>query len=216
MSISSFEKKRNLSHLNKWAILLIILACSVDLKAQPDGIKIAQPRVFGWTFNKNLYQAELTAKNHVITGMMLIKKTGDTYRAVFMSEIGLKYFDIEIGPTETADYTVHYMMEMLNRKSLNTFFETTLRMLTLNFGDVKKEVSFPTEEVGNTMQVIKTQYGKFSFDYQVNSGYISTMAHKRFLKNKLSIKASNYGHLAPAIIIVDQNKIQLKLKQVEN
>lgn len=216
MSISNFKKKGSLSHLNKWAILLIILACSIVTKAQPDGIKIAQARVFGWTFTKNLYQAELTAMTHVISGMMLIKKTGDTYRAVFMSEIGLKYFDIEIGSTETGDYRVHYIMEMLNRKALNSFFETTLRMLTLNFGDVKKEYIFPCEEPGNTTQVIKTQHGKFSFDYQVNSGYISSMIHKRFLKKKLSIEASNYSHLAPATIKVEQKKIQFNLKQVEN
>lgn len=216
MSILNFEKKETLSHLNRWTILLILLVISTGLKAQPDGIKIAQPRVFGWTFKKNLYQAELTAANHVVSGMMLIKKTDDTYRAVFMSEIGLKYFDIEIGQMETGDYTVHYMMEMLNRKALNAFFETTLRMLTLTFGDIKKEDSFTCDGSGNTVQMTKTQHGKFRFDYQPNNGYISTMTHKQFLKKKLSIEATNYGYLAPSIIKIDQKKIKLLLKQIEN
>lgn len=216
MKILNSTRSKSQGHLYRWAFLLIVFVTSISLNAQPDGIKIAQPRVFGNSFKKNLYQAELTVMKHVVSGMIFVKKTDKTYRAVFMSEIGLKYFDIEIGQTGEGDYTIHYMMEMLNLKAILEFVETAFRMLTLTFGDIKKEDSFSYDGSGNTVHSMKTHHGKFRFDYQPNSGYISYMIHKRLLKKKLTIELSNYGYLAPATINIDQKKIQLILKQIEN
>ena len=56
-------------------------------------------------------------KNH-FSGLMVIKSLTDGgYRVVFITEVGLKIFDMEFVPGETVK--VHYFMDALNKKILD-------------------------------------------------------------------------------------------------
>ena len=201
----------------KFTLLSLLVAMAFSMTAQPDGIKLSQPWVFSNSFEKGLFKAEMRIYDNSLSGLIIIKRTGETFRAVFVSEIGIKYFDIEIGSNETNDFTVHYILEMLNRKQITAFIEDTFRMLTMSFGETKKESSFLCDGSGNMVKVTKTQnHGKFRYDYHPNFGQVNTMIQFGFLKKTLiNIELSEYDYLSPSLIVAKQKKMQLVLKQIE-
>ena len=201
-------------------IKFILLSCLVviimPLNAQPDGIKLSQPWVFSNSFEKGLFKAEMKIYDKELSGLILAKRMGETFRVVFISEIGIKYFDIEIGGNEPNDFLVHDILEMLNRKQITAFIEDTFRMLTMSFGETKKESSFLCDGSGNMVVIIKTENGKFRYDYHPNFGRVNTMIHYGFLRKEISrLELSDYDYLAPSLIVATQKKIQLILKKIE-
>ncbi len=200
----------------KFILLNFLVAMAFSMTAQPDGIKLSQPWVFSNSFEKGLFKAEMSIYDNSLSGLIIIKRTGETFRAVFVSEIGIKYFDIEIGSNETNDFTVHYILEMLNRKQITAFIEDTFRMLTMSFGETKKESSFLCDGSGNMVVIIKTENGKFRYDYHPNFGQVGMMIHYGFLKKEISrLELSDYDYLASSLIVATRKKMQLKLKRIE-
>ena len=197
-------------------LLGFVLLMAISLKAQPDGIKLSQPRVFSNNFQKGLYKSQLTVHGNVLSGLLLIKRTGETFRIVFLSEIGIKYFDVELSDRQGEGFIVHSMMELLYRKPLLDFIENTFRMLTMSFGESKKSSSFICDGSGLRVVVLKTQdYGKFRYDYHPNFGQVSLMWHYGFLKKKLTIDLSDYDYLAPSLLIAKQQKMEFRLLRIE-
>ena len=197
-------------------LLAFVLLTASPLSAQPDGIKLSQPRVFSNSFERGLYKSQLTVHGKLLSGLVLIKRTGESFRIVFLSEIGIKYFDIEVSSNEGEDFIVHSMLEMLNRKQLNAFIETTFRMLTMSWGSYEEKYTTQCEGSGSWVKVIKTkEYGKFRLDYHPNFGQVSLMWHYGFLKKKLTIDLSDYDYLAPSLILAKQQKMEFRLLRIE-
>ena len=65
------------------------------------------------------------------TGLMVIKpQEADAYRVIFITEVGLKIFDLEFFPDQPEK--VHYMMEAMNRKSLVSALTNDISMVLMN------------------------------------------------------------------------------------
>jgi hypothetical protein len=208
------NKRKNSFFL--FLLLAFTLLRAIPLPAQPDGIKLSQPRVFSNSFERGLYKSQLTVHGKLLSGLILIKRTGETFRIVFLSEIGIKYFDIEVGNNEQESFIVHSMLEMLDRKSLTDFIENTFRMLTMSWGTYEEKYTTRCEGSGNWIKVIKTKdYGKFRLDYHPNFGQVSLMWHYGFLKKKLTIDLSDYDYLAPSLVIAKQQKMEFRLLRIE-
>ncbi|MCF6170476.1 MAG: hypothetical protein L3J66_05800 [Bacteroidales bacterium] len=204
------------NRLIKPILLVYLLAMAFSATAQPEGIKLSQPWVFSNSFTKALYKAELTAYGNDLSGLLFVKRTGDGFRFIFLSEIGLKYFDVEINRNRQESYIVHSMMTALKRQALLTFFETTFRMLTMSWGEHREKYSFVCEGSGNRVQVIKSkEHGKFRFDYHPNFGQVSLLWHYGVFIKKLTIEPSGYDYKSPQLIVAGQKKIQFRLEQIE-
>jgi hypothetical protein len=69
-------------------------------------------------------------KNH-FSGLTVIKPTAnDTCRVVFITEVGLKIFDMELYPS--GNYTVHYIMSAVNKKPLVKILAEDMSTITMN------------------------------------------------------------------------------------
>jgi len=79
-------------------------------------------------------------KNH-FSGLMVIKSlTNGGYRVVFITEVGLKIFDMEFVPGETVK--VHYFMEALNKKILIRTLSADLKLLLFQPQENEKPVMY--------------------------------------------------------------------------
>jgi hypothetical protein len=69
-------------------------------------------------------------KNH-FTGLMVIKPmTGQSYRVIFLTEVGLKVFDMEFFPD--GGKKNHYIMDALNRKAMLNRLSGDIRLVLMN------------------------------------------------------------------------------------
>jgi hypothetical protein len=69
-------------------------------------------------------------KNH-FSGLMIIKPvTGGSYRVVFITEVGLKIFDMEFLPDKQVK--VHYLMDAMNKKALIKTLTNDISLVLMN------------------------------------------------------------------------------------
>jgi hypothetical protein len=79
-------------------------------------------------------------KRH-FSGLMVIKPLpGNAYRVVFLTEVGLKIFDMELAPGEKVN--VHYFMDALDKKILIRTLSADLRLLLVQPADNRKIVEY--------------------------------------------------------------------------
>ncbi|RLD33034.1 MAG: hypothetical protein DRI88_12165 [Bacteroidetes bacterium] len=93
---------------------------------------VSPPRLFDTAFSKVVYTTNFRVFNQELSGLTLVKKVKSTnsFHIVFMSQIGLKFFDIEIKPNETEDwFHVNFIMESLNREFIVSTLKTDFMLL---------------------------------------------------------------------------------------
>ena len=74
------------------------------------------PLVQGDT-NRFLFRTHVDIYRNHLGGLMLIKPVnGKGYRVLFMTEVGIKIFDMEF--FSNGDFKLHYCLDALNRKSV--------------------------------------------------------------------------------------------------
>jgi hypothetical protein len=103
-------------------------------------------------------------KNH-FSGLMVIKALiGGGYRVVFITEVGLKIFDMEFLPGEPVK--VHYMMDALNKKILIGTLSDDLGLMLIQPPDDERPVVYDSPSAG---KMVRYNYrGKRNF-YEISA-----------------------------------------------
>ncbi len=137
--------KRNKSYTSTLFIAVIMMSmlfvhsCRTAHRV-PDqaNIKVSQPWVFSIDFQKAVYKTQMLVYGNELTGLTMIKETGSNYRVVFMSEIGLKYFDLEFSMHGDSVQN-HYVINLLDRKQVLEMIETNYNLLFMRFPEKRSE-----------------------------------------------------------------------------
>ncbi len=121
-------------------LLLLTVSCSVALVdgyRQVPGNTGRQFSPVSW-FSADTGHFLMTTRIDVmkdhITGLMIIKPLKcNSYRVVFITEVGLKIMDLEFNPGSAVQ--VHYMMEAMNRKSFLKILDRDFRLVLMSESD---------------------------------------------------------------------------------
>ena len=121
-------------------ILVVFSSCSQKgfKKISSDEYQPGSYKVFPINFNKAVYDSEFNFYGRTITGLTIIKKTDSSFRIVSMSELGIKYFDLEFFQNSNTEPKVHYIMDVLNKKPLVKRLTGDLEILFSNPGKGEK------------------------------------------------------------------------------
>lgn len=101
------------------SIQFIISSCSVKgykpiANSEEHNSKVLY--IFDGDFKKALYKTTINIYGNNLTGLTLIKKTDSAMRVVSMSELGIKYFELEFPDNKQQPFKVHYIIEPLNKE----------------------------------------------------------------------------------------------------
>jgi hypothetical protein len=78
-----------------------------------------------------LFNTDIDIMNNHFSGLTVIKASGDdTCRVVFITEVGLKIFDMELYPS--GGYMYHYIMSAVNKKSLIKILAEDMSTITMS------------------------------------------------------------------------------------
>jgi len=144
-----------------------------------------------------LYQTEIRFMKNYYSGLMVIKSQNDSVkRLVFITEMGIKIFDIEIkNPLINKKYyTVNYIIEPLSRKMLVKTLANDLGMLCQN-GNVKFIDAFANDE--NTFLRIKNRCKSYYYVYGMNEKNYSEIIVNSIFKQKSGIDFYGVNNFAP-------------------
>jgi hypothetical protein len=137
MKLYRHGKQRGMGRNMGLPLLLIILfclnGCSFGLLEgyqKTEQVSIAPVSWFKTDSDHLLMNTTIDVMKNHFSGLMVIKTlTNGGYRVVFITEVGLKIFDMEFVPGETVK--VYYIMDALNKKIIIKTLSADLRLLLI-------------------------------------------------------------------------------------
>lgn len=168
--------------------------------------------VFTDTCEKALYKVNISNNKNSLSGLAMIKKMEETnsFRAVFMSETGLKYFDFEFFKNDSV--IVHYVMDAMNRKGL-------IRTLTSDFSLIfntevdDKTLTFYLAEKTREGYIIKEKQGGRQYYYFKDNNKPPCKIYRRaYLAPATDIEINFNPEFIPSNIIFTHGFINLKME----
>jgi hypothetical protein len=78
-----------------------------------------------------LFNARIDLMKNHFSGLMVVKPvTGGSYRVIFLTELGIKIFDMEF--LDNREVRIHYIMEAMNRKALVNTLTNDISLVLMN------------------------------------------------------------------------------------
>jgi hypothetical protein len=169
-----------------------------------------------------LFKATLDIKDHHLTGMMVIKRMeaiprvpapgrpadeDSVYRVVFVSEVGMTYFDLELSTTEMK---VISCFPSLNKKALFRIIETDLRVLLVK-SPVETRAAYVQDSTRNLVFSGGTgKYKSWQIFSPAGDTLLSTRA-KSTMADPVILTFSGYSDGFPIKILLENPFIGMKL-----
>ncbi len=158
--------------------------------------------VFSKDFQKAVYKTNFDLYNRSITGLTIIKGTDSSFRLISMSELGLKYFDIEYYNDSKLNPKVYYVMDLLNKEIL-------IKRLIFNLGLL---FHFPESSVFVKSQDGYKLYRSGSYQYNTMGESVRSISEKSFLgKKKVVMRVGYNNDHYPDSIAINRSKIKIGL-----
>lgn len=174
-----------------------------------------------------LYKATLDIKKHHLTGLLVVKRMEEssgrenalphpiagsaecsgTYRVVFMNEVGMTFFDLEM---DSCGLKVISCFESLNKKALMKIFETDLRTLLCG-SSLEKEQMY--RQSGTNCLVISGLNGNCRTwqSWSPMGDTLHAISAKSTIADPVLIRFANFSNGFPMKIILENPFINLKL-----
>ncbi len=204
---------------NSWfvSILMLLLAGCVSIRPQhiardKSQVMVRASRVAAYVppETSHLFKATLDIRKHHLTGLLMIKKMGDcpgTYRIVFMNEIGMTFFDLELKPDSLR---VVSCFASLNKKALLKIIETDFRVLTCP-GSLTDEHPYRQEGTGNL--VVSGKSGKYKIwnTWSPAGDTLYSTAVKSTIADPANIRFDKYSDGFPVKISIENPFIGMKI-----
>ena len=155
-----------------------------------------------------LFQSTIDIYKNNFTGLIFVKPMGDSYRILFITEMGIKIFDMEF--FRNSDFKVHYCIEDLNRKAIINTLGNDLTLMLFNIAEEGKIKIMQEKKEGKLIVKSKDRDGTryCTLDKQANK--VEELIKTGTFSNKVIIKFS--GKTEPDSIIISHYNLKLKIQ----
>jgi hypothetical protein len=116
-------------------LLLLLSSCSFSLfdnyQQAPENANVIAQSWFAADTGHFLFSTKIDILKNHFSGLMVVKPVNkDHYRVIFLTEVGLKIFDMEFFPDK--EFMVHYMIEAMNRKPVVKTLGNDMSLILMN------------------------------------------------------------------------------------
>lgn len=173
------------------------------------------PATFDTSFRKATYITDFIIAGNQLSGITIIKNmpNTNTFHIVFMSQIGLKYFDISIASEKNKDwFAVNYLMKSLDRDFIVEALKKDFALL-LTSND-HKYLEFFQDPLAGRQEII-SRNGKEVVSYLIEEDNLSTISSMKGKSTVTSIRITEYSEGYPKVIIINDKKARLAMSLSE-
>ncbi|MBN2813971.1 MAG: hypothetical protein JXQ80_07820 [Bacteroidales bacterium] len=156
-----------------------------------------------------LFNAHIRVFDNHFSGLMVVKpEATDHYRVVFITEVGLKVFDMEFLPGK--EPVVHYVMEAMNRKALVATLKNDIGMVLMHNMSVIQPVVL--RQKGNNDLILQYMHGGNKNRYHFRDIAFNRPYKVRQMSGVTSrVEAGFYGSMHSGIDSVKISHTNIKL-----
>jgi hypothetical protein len=169
---------------------------------------------FSSTGTELLYKTQIDISKDHYSGLFAIRISSDeTYRVVFLNELGMKFFDIETGSN---GLVIHYCYNSFQRRGIRNVLEEILNTLFLTGEPFEKGKAWITHSGDHTVYPVNLGGKIFCFVNNV-SGKLERIIKPGCFAEKMIIEFTDYNQFPVDIrISVPSKKISIVLNSLEN
>ncbi|OFX48208.1 MAG: hypothetical protein A2046_08270 [Bacteroidetes bacterium GWA2_30_7] len=155
-----------------------------------------------------LYKAKVETFGKYYSGLLFIKpSSSDTVRIIFMSEIGLKFFDFEINGN---DNKINYCFESMNKEYIANTLVNDLRLMLLKI--VAKKIKY-YQTSNSDITIVKYIKPKRTLcAFQKLDDVIVELKHRNSIAKSVKIMYSDYDNKIPKKIKILHKYIKLSIE----
>lgn len=192
--------------------LILLGSCSPtlfnDFSRSNAPVELSRAGWFGNNDGSTMFRASVNAWKKNSTGIIVIKPfSKESHRVVFMTEMGIKIFDIEV--YSNGSHKLHYSVEGLDRKTVVSMLGNDLGLMIYPFSSTGNLRTMERRD-GTTVLRIKDKRGRRYAFMDNGSGRLRELVSSGAFFRKVSIKYSGIG-IKPEKIEISHNFLKLEI-----
>jgi hypothetical protein len=192
--------------------LVLLQSCSPslfnDFRRSNSPLDLHDAGWFGNNDGSTRFRVSVNAGKKNTTGIMVLKLfSDDSHRVVFMTEMGIKIFDIEI--YRNGSHKLHYSVEELNRRTMISMLGNDLSLMIYPFTSTGS-LKIMERKDGSTVLRIKDKRGRRYAFIDNHSGKLQELISSGTLFRKVRIKYTGKGS-KPEKIEISHNFLKLDI-----
>ncbi len=188
--------------------------CSTAEKlTESEAVKVSRPFIFSPAFEKEVYKSDMIIYGNELSGLMVMKKTPSGFRVVFLSELGLKYFDMEFLMAEN-EVKEHFINSMLDRKPVREKLKSGLQLIFMMHHPKANYEFYRDSGVNSMIMLVKHRRQKSFYTYDRHFGFVNHIRYKR-RSEVVAVSLSNYDGTHPGTIRFNQPHLSYSLQKLE-
>ncbi|MCX6333614.1 MAG: hypothetical protein NT092_04830 [Bacteroidia bacterium] len=195
-------------------IILLLSGCSLSLfnNFQPSSLPAASDKdSYSW-FRKDagryLFQSSIDVYKNNFSGLLFVKPLEESYRILFITETGIKIFDMEF--FKDGDYKLHYCLEEFNRKSIIKTLGNDLSLMLYSISENGK-VKMMQEIDGRLIVKSKDRNGTRYCTINEKTNKVDDLIRTGTLSNKVNISFFSIAGRQPDSIRISHYNLKLKI-----
>jgi hypothetical protein len=161
--------------------------------------------------NAMLYKAQIYLFNKYFTGLLLHKQTDSaTAHLVFVTEVGMKMFDMEI---KKDSLKMAYCFGPMNKPKITNLLESDMGVILLYPLLNKTAKIYINRKQENTLYVTKEKGRKYFYYTQVNSPRIAkTLVRGKLFTKQKTVYKYGVDNLPESVSLKHKGLLRLKIK----
>ena len=182
-------------------LLLILSSCSFNvfngyhkIEKKKLGENELKPLSYGDT-NAHVFNTKINIFKNYFTGLMVIKlMTGGSYRAIFITEMGLKIFDMEFFNADNKSgerYKMHYCFDALNRGVLTRALGNDIGLMLMSYIPAERVKVLSDQDNSHKIFKLKDRCRHDYYFYEDKTKRLSQIMQSSSLLKKVKIDFYN-------------------------
>lgn len=159
-----------------------------------------------------LFQSSIDIYSNNYSGLLFVKPLGDSHRILFITETGIKIFDMEF--FRTGDSRIHYCLEAMNRKSVINALGKDMYLMLYNIAENGKVKMMQDKDTGILLIRSKDDKGTRYCAINEKTGKVDELISAGVLTNKLNIRFFSTSGTYPDSINISHYNLKLNIHLV--
>ena len=196
-------------------MILLLSGCSAslfnnyrvyDIPAAPDMDSCSW---FRKDTGRYLFQSSIDIYKRNFSGLLFIKPLNESHRILYITELGIKIFDLEF--FRTGNFKIHYCLDEMNRKSITNTLGNDLSLMIYNIAD--NGTAKVMQEKNEDRLAIKSEDERGTRYCLINksTGKVDELIKTGACREKLNIKFFSTTVTAPDSIILKHYNLKLNI-----
>jgi hypothetical protein len=139
----------------------------------------------------------------------MVKPLGGSYRILFITETGIKIFDMEFFKRD--EFKVHYCLEEINRKSIINTLGNDLSLMLYNIAENGNVKMMQEKKEGRLIIRSKDRNGTRYCTINEKTGKVDELIRTGILANKVNIRFLSNTGVEPDSIKITHYNLKLKI-----